>query len=150
MDEKKHQAILSLGTNLGDRESNLLQAIARIDSHPDMEVIVKGTPLNTAALEVTDQPDFLNQLVRISTTLSPRVLLENLLAIESELGRIRTRDKGPRTIDIDILTYEKLRIHEKGLHLPHHSLFTRPFILELLDELGESSLAEEFGTLPEG
>ncbi|PJZ67150.1 2-amino-4-hydroxy-6-hydroxymethyldihydropteridine diphosphokinase [Leptospira wolffii] len=150
MDKKVAQAILSLGTNLGDRKKNLENAILKIDAHPEIEILQKGTPLNTVALEVTDQPDFLNQLVRISTTLSPQKLLGELLNIENELGRIRVRDKGPRTIDIDILTYEKIRMHEKGLHLPHHSLFTRPFILELLDELGEASLAEAFGSPSEG
>ncbi|TGK02902.1 2-amino-4-hydroxy-6-hydroxymethyldihydropteridine diphosphokinase [Leptospira langatensis] len=144
MGSKEHISILSLGTNLGKREEYLKDAVLRIGAHPEIKILKQGTPMNTEALEVTDQPDFLNQLLKISTTLAPKVLLEVLLNIENEMGRVRTRDKGPRIIDIDILTYEKIRLHEKGFHLPHHSLFTRPFILELLDELGESSVIEDF------
>ncbi|MGJ4787760.1 2-amino-4-hydroxy-6-hydroxymethyldihydropteridine diphosphokinase [Leptospira koniambonensis] len=150
MDKNNHIAFLCLGTNLGDRELYLSEAIQKISAHPEIQILKKGTALNTEALEVTDQPDFLNQLLQISTHLSPKELLDFLLGIENELGRIRTRDKGPRVIDIDILSIDDMKIHEKGLHLPHHSLFTRPFILELLNELGEGSLVQAFGNPSEG
>ncbi|TGL60809.1 2-amino-4-hydroxy-6-hydroxymethyldihydropteridine diphosphokinase [Leptospira sarikeiensis] len=150
MDKNFHTAFLCLGTNLGDRESYLSNAIHRIGSDPKIQILKKGTPLNTAALEVVDQPDFLNQLIQVSTSFSPRELLDFVLGIENEMGRIRTKDKGPRVIDIDILSFGDMKIHEKGLHLPHHSLFTRPFILELLNELGEGSLIQAFGEPSEG
>ncbi|EQA45733.1 2-amino-4-hydroxy-6-hydroxymethyldihydropteridine diphosphokinase [Leptospira broomii serovar Hurstbridge str. 5399] len=146
----EHHAFICLGVNLGDREASLKEAIRRIEARSDMKILRKGTPLNTAALEVTDQPDFLNQLIEVVTSLSPHDLLDVLLGIETDMGRIRTKDKGPRTIDIDILSYDRLRLHEKGLHLPHHSLYTRPFIKELLEELGEGSLRDSFGNPEEG
>ncbi|TGK18019.1 2-amino-4-hydroxy-6-hydroxymethyldihydropteridine diphosphokinase [Leptospira fluminis] len=140
----EHRVFLCLGANLGDRQASLKEAASRISEKPGIRLVRSGTPLNTEALEVTDQPDFLNQILEIATSLPPHELLDVLLRIETEMGRVRTTDKGPRTIDIDILIYDRVRLHEKGLHLPHHSLFTRPFVRELLEELGEGFLADAF------
>ncbi|TGK12540.1 2-amino-4-hydroxy-6-hydroxymethyldihydropteridine diphosphokinase [Leptospira fletcheri] len=140
----EHRVFLCLGANLGDRQASLEEAARKISGKPGIRLVRSGTPLNTEALEVTDQPDFLNQVLEIATSLPPHELLDVLLQIETEMGRVRTADKGPRTIDIDILVYDRVRLHEKGLHLPHHSLFTRPFVRELLEELGEGSLADAF------
>ncbi|RHX82070.1 2-amino-4-hydroxy-6-hydroxymethyldihydropteridine diphosphokinase [Leptospira yasudae] len=138
------EAFLSLGSNLGNRAEFLKIAVRKLKNTIGIEVIKESEPLNTAALEVTDQPDFLNQILKIETTFSPEELLEVTLRIEKEMGRVRVQDKGPREIDIDILTFDVVKMHSKGLHLPHHSLFTRPFIREILETMGEGSLYEHF------
>ncbi|PJZ68104.1 2-amino-4-hydroxy-6-hydroxymethyldihydropteridine diphosphokinase [Leptospira perolatii] len=142
MDSEK--VFLSLGSNIGDKEQNLKEANRRISADSRIRIVKVGTPLVTAALEVVDQPDFLNQIILINTDLDPHELLNVLLEIENAMGRVRTRDKGPRLIDIDILAYKSIKMHEKGLHLPHHSLYTRPFIIDLLSELQESDLVSKF------
>ncbi|MCG6166550.1 2-amino-4-hydroxy-6-hydroxymethyldihydropteridine diphosphokinase [Leptospira sanjuanensis] len=138
------EAFLSLGSNLGNRAEFLKIAVRKLKNTIGIEVIKESEPLNTVALEVTDQPDFLNQILKIETSFSPEELLEVTLRIEKEMGRIRVKDKGPREIDIDILTFDVVKMHTKGLHLPHHSLFTRPFIREILETMGEGSLYEHF------
>lgn len=105
-----------------------------VESIPS-KIISKSRILETKALEITDQPDFLNCILLIETNLSPLALLDQLQLIESKLGRIKRYDKGPREIDLDILTYDELVIANDRLTLPHHSIETRPFIKELMNEL---------------
>ncbi|MDV6234292.1 2-amino-4-hydroxy-6-hydroxymethyldihydropteridine diphosphokinase [Leptospira ellisii] len=138
------QAFLSLGSNLGNRAEFLKVAVRKLKNTVGIEVIKESEPMNTIALEVTDQPDFLNQILKIETSFSPEELLEVALRIEKEMGRVRKTDKGPREIDIDVLSYDTVTIHTRGLHLPHHSLFTRPFIREILKQIREDSLYERF------
>ncbi|EMY77865.1 2-amino-4-hydroxy-6-hydroxymethyldihydropteridine diphosphokinase [Leptospira weilii serovar Ranarum str. ICFT] len=138
------EAFLSLGSNLGNRAEFLKIAVRKLKNTIEIEVLKESQPLNTIALEITDQPDFLNQILKIETSFNPEELLEVILRIEKEMGRVREIDKGPREIDIDILTYDFVTIHTRDLHLPHHSLFTRPFIREILETIGEGSLYERF------
>lgn len=123
------QAFLSLGSNLGNRAEFLKIAVRKLKNTIGIEILKESTPLNTTPLEVIDQPEFLNQIIKIETSLNPEELLEVVLRIEKEMGRIRKVDKGPREIDIDILSYEKVKINTQGLILPHHSL-----LLVLLSE----------------
>ncbi|MGB4771551.1 MAG: 2-amino-4-hydroxy-6-hydroxymethyldihydropteridine diphosphokinase, partial [Chitinophagaceae bacterium] len=82
-----------------------------------------------------DQPDFLNQVLLVETAQTPRELLETLLDIEQELGRIRQKKNGPRTIDLDILLYNHEVIHEPGLQIPHPRMASRRFVLAPLAEI---------------
>jgi 2-amino-4-hydroxy-6-hydroxymethyldihydropteridine diphosphokinase len=129
-----HKSLISIGSNLGDRLQYIQQSIREIESIPT-KIIAKSRILETKALEITDQPDFLNCILLIETNLSPLALLDQLQLIESKLGRIKRYDKGPREIDLDILTYDELVITNERLTLPHHSIETRPFIKELMNEL---------------
>ncbi len=138
------QAFLSLGSNLGNRAQFLKIAVRKLKNTIGIEILKESEPINTVALEVTDQSDFLNQILKIETTFNPEELLEVALRIEKEMGRIRKIKKGPREIDIDILTYDVITMDTHNLHLPHHSLFTRPFIREILESIGEGSLYERF------
>jgi len=95
----------------------------------------QGPVRQTAPLENTQQPDFLNQVVCVNTSLDPRGLLELLLDVESALGRVRDVPKGPRTIDCDILLYGNLVLDSPELVLPHPAITTRPFVTEQLVEL---------------
>jgi len=89
----------------------------------------------TAAWGLEDQPDFLNQVLLVETAQKPRELLETLLDIEQELGRIRQQKNGPRTIDLDILLYNDDVIHEPGLQIPHPRMASRRFVLAPLAEI---------------
>lgn len=129
---------LSLGSNLGDRAANLRAAIERLVEAGT----VKATSglYETEPVEVRDQPWFLNCVVALETGKTPRDLLAYCLAIEEEMGRRRTQDKGPRTIDIDILLFGDRVIDEPGLRIPHPAMHERRFVLEPLVEIAPGVL----------
>lgn len=129
-----NKVILSLGSNLGDRKNNL-ELVEKFLLEHQIKLLAKTKILETKALEVTNQPDFLNQLILIETNLEPFELLGILQEIEKKIGRIFRFEKGPREIDIDILKFNDLKLNHERLILPHHSIETRPFIKELLDEI---------------
>lgn len=131
---------LSLGSNEGNREGYISKAIEEIKKLPGTILLKQSKLLNTKALEVIDQPDFLNCVIKIETTLRVLPLLDDLQAIEDKVGRIRRFSKGPREIDIDILNYGNLTMNTDRLSLPHHSLFSRPFIQALLKDMSEVHL----------
>jgi 2-amino-4-hydroxy-6-hydroxymethyldihydropteridine diphosphokinase len=133
-DSNQHKAILSIGSNLGDRLKYIQDSIEEIKKIPS-KIISQSRILETKALEITNQPDFLNCAILIETNLSPINLLNELQQIEIKLGRIKRYDKGPREIDLDILTYDELVMANDRLTLPHHSIQTRPFIKELMRDL---------------
>ena len=130
----KHNSLISIGSNLGERQKYIESAIEEIKKIPT-QILAMSKILETKALDVTDQPDFLNCIIAIETTLEPLLLLEKLQQIERNLGRIKRFEKGPREIDLDILTYDELVMADDKLTLPHHSIKTRPFIKELMSEL---------------
>jgi 2-amino-4-hydroxy-6-hydroxymethyldihydropteridine diphosphokinase len=127
-------AYLSLGSNLGDREANLLKALERLES-AGARVLRRSSIYETEPQEMREQPWFLNQVVEIGTTLSPLELLARIRDIEHGLGRQRVVEKGPRTIDIDILFYGDLILATIELQIPHPRLAERRFVLEPLAEL---------------
>jgi len=124
---------LSLGSNLGDRAAHLRAAVERLSEAGT----VKATSsfYETEPVDFRDQPWFLNCVVALETGKTPRELLAHALAIEEKMGRRRTRDKGPRTIDIDILLYGDRVIDEPGLKIPHLAMQERRFVLEPLAEI---------------
>jgi 2-amino-4-hydroxy-6-hydroxymethyldihydropteridine diphosphokinase len=125
---------LSLGSNLGDREENLRQAIARLEA-AGVRVSRRSSIYETEPREAPNQPWFLNQVIEAETDLFPRQLLARLQKVELDLGRKRLRPKGPRTIDIDILLCGETIVRAKDLELPHPRLAERRFVLEPLAEL---------------
>jgi len=135
-------AYISLGSNRGDREHFLNQAILEIQRLPEIQILKSSWVLETEPLENTNQGKFLNQILKLQVTKAFTLpsLLQTFQAIESKLGRIKRSWKGPREIDIDILSYESIVMETDFLTLPHHSLFTRPFIRELLQQMGEEEL----------
>ena len=126
---------LGLGSNLGDRQSNLAEALQSLRAHVRIERI--SPVYETEPVHVTDQPRFLNGAVALETELGPRELLERLLRIERELGRERGEGPrfGPRPIDLDLLLYGEEVVDEPGLNVPHPRLAERRFALEPLHEL---------------
>ena len=128
-------AYLGLGTNLGDRESNLRTALRELAGLPTIEIDAVSSIYETAAVGLTDQPDFLNLVVSVHTTLSPRDFLDALLHIENKMGRVRTIRWGPRVIDLDLLLYGDSRVEMPGLSVPHPRLQERSFVLMPLAEI---------------
>ena len=126
-------AYLSLGSNVGDRERNLRTAIERLSGLGHVEAV--SSFYETEPVEVTDQPWFINCAVKMITNLSPNDLLAGVLGIERSMGRERTRPKGPRNIDIDILLYGNQVMAEPGLTIPHPGLAERTFVLAPLAEI---------------
>ena len=127
-------AYLALGSNLGDREANLRDAVRRLDAD-DLRITRRSSLYETAPRELLDQPWFLNAAVEIETSLFPLQLLARVRAIERAMGRRREVPKGPRNIDIDILFYARAIIATTELKVPHPRLGKRRFVLEPLEEI---------------
>jgi 2-amino-4-hydroxy-6-hydroxymethyldihydropteridine diphosphokinase len=125
---------LSLGSNVGDRESNLRAAIERLAA-PDLRVLRTSPVYETEPVDYTAQPWFLNLVVEAETGLFPMQLLARIGKIERELGRMRTVPKGPRTIDIDILLYGRAVVRSATLEIPHPRMAGRRFVLAPLADL---------------
>lgn len=131
------RAYVGLGANLGDRETTIRRAVERLGAEPGIEVVAVSTLRETDPVGYANQPPFLNGAVAVETELEPRALLDRLLAVERELGRVRDEGLryGPRTIDLDLLLYGDRILDEPGLAVPHPRLAERRFALEPLHEL---------------
>lgn len=125
---------LLLGSNLGNREGYLLKAVDLIETELGV-VMQKSSIYETEAWGKTDEPNYLNQVVKIDTELSARQVLEKVLQIETRMGRVREEKWGSRIIDIDILFYGQDIINEPGLIVPHPELHNRKFTLGPLNEI---------------
>lgn len=132
---KWHIAYLSLGTNMGDKKKNLLKAIEKIENLENTKVTSQSTILETEPFGYVEQDMFLNSCIEIKTLFTPQELLEKLLKIELEMGRVRTIKWGPRIIDIDILFFDDEIIQDKNLAVPHPWICERMFVLEPLSEI---------------
>jgi 2-amino-4-hydroxy-6-hydroxymethyldihydropteridine diphosphokinase len=124
---------LSLGSNVGDRDANLHSAIERLRTLG--EVLAVSSFYETEPVGFTAQPWFLNCVVKLDTEKIAEQLLAGLLDVEQQMGRRRTQEKGPRTIDIDILLFGDSIIETKGLNVPHPAMHERRFVLEPLAEI---------------
>lgn len=129
----KMTAYLSLGSNLGDREANLREAIARLSELGSVSRV--SALYETEPVEVAWQPWFLNCAAAVDTELTPLEFLKRLLAIEQSMGRKRTEPKGPRTIDMDIIFFGGEVLDTKELSVPHPAMQHRRFVLEPLAEI---------------
>ena len=125
---------LLLGTNLGEREIYLQQAVQHIVQEVG-PVIKSSSVYETQSWGKTDEPDYLNQVILLQTELPPLALLTRVLHIESILGRVRKERWGARVIDIDVLFYGDQVINEPQLQVPHPRLHERRFTLEPLAEI---------------
>jgi 2-amino-4-hydroxy-6-hydroxymethyldihydropteridine diphosphokinase len=129
-----NKAYLLTGGNLGNRELNLSLAREQIGETCG-KVTLHSSVYETAAWGPVSQPDYLNQVLEVETTLSPADLMQQLLRIEKHLGRHREERYGARTIDIDILFFNNLTVDEENLIIPHPRLYTRRFVLIPLNEI---------------
>ena len=134
---------IALGSNLGDRESHLAFAVERLRSLlTDVRV---SSWRETAPVDVAPQPHFLNGALVGRTTRLPRELLDDLLALERERGRIRPYDGAPRTLDLDLILYGAEVLDEPGLRIPHPRFRERRFVLEPLAEIAGDWVDPETG-----
>jgi 2-amino-4-hydroxy-6-hydroxymethyldihydropteridine diphosphokinase len=126
---------IALGSNLGDRQTHIKDAIGGL--HTLVSDLRVSSLLDTAFVGASagDQPPVLNGAIAGTTTLSARVLLEALLALELRLGRTRPFERAPRTMDLDLILYGESRIDEPGLIVPHPRFRERRFVLEPLAEI---------------
>jgi 2-amino-4-hydroxy-6-hydroxymethyldihydropteridine diphosphokinase len=130
------RAYIGIGANLGNRYETVARALELLARRPGVEVLQVSTLRETEPVGYADQPRFLNGAAAVETELDPRALLDELLAVESELGRTRDGPRfGPRTIDLDLLVYGDREVSEPGLTVPHPRLDERAFALEPLAEL---------------
>ena len=124
------EVCVALGSNLGPRREHLRAALARLRELGRVEAV---SPLyETEPVGLREQPSFLNAVARMRTGLAPRELLRRLLEIEARQGRVRREKDGPRTLDLDLLSYGGAAISEPGLEVPHPRLHLRRFVLEPL------------------
>ena len=129
-----HTAYVALGSNLGDKEANLRRALELLEER-GVEVVKTSSFICTEPYGVTDQPQFLNGVCEVRTSLVPLALLHTLLEIEQEMGRVRLRHWGERNIDLDLLLYEDVVMDTPELKLPHPDMQNRDFVLLPLAEI---------------
>ncbi|MGA6982794.1 MAG: 2-amino-4-hydroxy-6-hydroxymethyldihydropteridine diphosphokinase [Candidatus Sulfotelmatobacter sp.] len=126
-------AYLSLGSNVGNREAQLQEAVNRLSAVG--RVVAVSSFYETEPVEFTAQPWFLNCAVALETRLTPNELMRALLGIEEQMGRRRVQKKGPRSIDIDILLFDHAVLKSADLTIPHPAMQDRRFVLEPLAEI---------------
>jgi 2-amino-4-hydroxy-6-hydroxymethyldihydropteridine diphosphokinase len=131
------EAFIALGGNVGDVRSTFDQAIAMLCEGGAVRLTARSSDYRTPPWGVTDQPPFVNAVIAVTTTVAPHDLLTRAAESERKLGRNRARERrwGPRTIDLDILTYDDLVLIDRELILPHPHLFERAFVLVPLAEI---------------
>lgn len=129
------KAYLGLGGNVGDRKSNINEAIHLLEGHSGISVSKRSSDYETAPVGYEQQEWFLNVVVEIETTLTPYELLAICNEVEQQLKRVRLIRWGPRTIDIDILMYEGFESKEDRLIVPHPRMTERAFVIIPLMEI---------------
>jgi len=137
-------AFLGLGSNLGDRLANLQAAVRLLAAATDVVVAASSRVWESDAVGGPPQPDYLNAVIEVRTTLSPWELLAACRRVEVDLGRVREVRWGPRTIDVDVLLFDDLTIDKEDLAVPHPRLTERAFAVLPLLELDPDA------TLPDG
>lgn len=128
-------AFIALGSNLDDPTKQVLQAMDAIHKIPGCQLLARSSLYTTAPEGYADQPDFINAVVKVETTLSPLALLHALQSVEHDQKRIRAFKNGPRTIDCDLLTYDNLLMDTDELILPHPRMLARDFVMKPLLEI---------------
>ncbi|MEM9226754.1 MAG: 2-amino-4-hydroxy-6-hydroxymethyldihydropteridine diphosphokinase [Verrucomicrobiota bacterium] len=138
------QALIALGSNLGDRAAYLAAALKALHAHEAISVLASSPCYETAPVGLLEQPSFLNQVAAVSTSLKPQELLRLLQQFERDAGRQRTVLNGPRTLDLDLLFYGSQTIDLPNLQVPHPRWRERVFVtVPLADLLQAKPLADE-------
>jgi len=131
----EHIAYIGLGSNLEDPHSQLQRAFADLEGLPGTRLVARSSLYRSAPIGLLDQPDFVNAVAKVATSLAPQALLQALLHIEHQHGRERTVRNAPRTLDLDVLLYDDIQLREQGLTIPHPQMHLRAFVLQPLLEI---------------
>ena len=145
VDRSWHRVCLSMGSNMGDREAYVRQAIRSLEEMPECRVNRVSELLVTKPYGNVEQEDFLNGCLQMDTLFTPKELLEQLHRIEKEAGRERILRWGPRTLDLDILFYDRELIETEDLVIPHVDMQNRYFVLKPLAEIAPNVRHPVFG-----
>ena len=140
---------IGLGSNLANPETQVLSAQQDLAKLPLTQHIAMSSLYKSPPMGPKDQPDYINAVVALETSLSPNDLLSRLQEIEQQHGRVRQRHWGERTLDLDILLYGDEQINEPHLHVPHKGIAERPFVLYPLAEIAPNLLIPKFGHITE-
>ena len=140
-------AYVALGANLGDPRATVLAAFAALANLPESRVVRCSSLYRTAPVGILDQPDFVNAVAVLETSLTADALLDALLDIEARFGRIRRERNGPRTLDLDLLLYDDIELDLPHLTLPHPRLHLRAFVLLPLAEVAPDLAIPRRGSL---
>ncbi len=142
----KHLAFVGLGSNLADPIAQVRHALNALSDLPHTRVIARSSLYRSAPVGYVNQPDFINAVAQVETALTPRVLLDELLALELVCGRTREFLYAPRTLDLDLLMYDDLVHHEHGLSIPHPHMHERAFVLQPLLEIAADCVIPQQGS----
>ncbi|WP_308446407.1 2-amino-4-hydroxy-6-hydroxymethyldihydropteridine diphosphokinase [Chitinimonas sp. BJYL2] len=129
------RAFIGLGANLGEASDTVRAAVAMLGQLPQTALVAASALYRSSPVGYLDQPDFINAVAAIDTTLSPHAVLDALLEIEQHAGRVRTFRNAPRTLDMDLLCYGDQTMHDARLTLPHPRMLERSFVLVPLAEI---------------
>jgi len=129
------QAFIALGANLVDPQAQVRAALEALGALPDARLLRASSLYRTTPIGIHGQPDFINAVAALETTLEPHALLDALFAIEAQFGRRRDYHHAPRTLDLDLLLYEAQTINSPRLQLPHPRMHLRAFVLAPLVEI---------------
>lgn len=135
IERKWHKAYISLGSNIGDKEKNLKEAIERVRNAKYIDVLKESSIIDTEPWGYEEQESFKNCVIEIKTLLNPRELMTTLLDIEKEMKRERIIKWGPRIIDLDIILFDDIVTEEDYVTIPHPRMEEREFVLEPLNEI---------------
>ena len=135
-----HRALIGVGSNIGLAAQNCKKAIELVNKSESVNVTAQSSLYESQPVGKTNQPWFVNSTIEVYTKLGPEELLQYLLNIEQEFGRIRKEKWGARIIDLDILDFEGLIIDSKTLTLPHPEMTQRRFVLEPLSEIAGETI----------
>lgn len=142
-------AYVALGSNLEDPQRQLRSGLEALSTLPATRLLRASSFYRSAPVGYADQPDFVNAVAAIETSLSPRELLDALLAIERRHGRVREFANAPRTLDLDIVAYGERTIDEPGLAIPHPRMHERAFVVVPLAEIAPDAVIPGRGTVRE-
>ena len=141
-----HIAFVALGSNLDDPRNQVRRGFSALDTLPGTRLLACSSLYASAPVGYVDQPDFVNAVAKLATALTPQALLQALLDIEHRCGRERTFQNAPRTLDLDVLLYDDLVLHEHGLTIPHPQMHLRAFVLQPLLEIQSDCIIPAVGS----
>jgi 2-amino-4-hydroxy-6-hydroxymethyldihydropteridine diphosphokinase len=146
---KGQRVFIGLGGNIDDPIQQVQQAMRELSLIRESRLVAKSSLYSSAPVGLADQPDFVNAVVWMSTSLDPGELLDELHRIERDHGRVRRERNGPRTLDLDLLLFDDLTLKDARIHIPHPRMHERAFVLLPLAEIAPETTIPQRGKVQE-